>query len=317
MKRAATLHFFELLLILLKGKASIVDALHIMTRDGTEKHIKGSSSSLLLAMKKGKSLSESLRSINNGRIFFEPLYLTLIAAAELTGNIEAVLERIVIDLRRKQKAKEALVNILIYPSIIVVLAIIGSIIIIVKGVPAFVSNGFLLDGIVSEAIFGICMAATVLLFGGIVLFIVYFRIFNNDSPEFRIFYLLDFLLCSNVSLLEALTHCIISLGQTRYGNALVSIKKNIALGIPFSIAFAKAKHFSPYVLGWLSVAGMHGNICDICGNIKNYYAQKDNKTREIAAKLIEPMVIVLTGLYVLIIMVTAVLPILTSIGGSL
>ena len=317
MKRGATLHFSELLLVLLKGKISIIDALQILATEGTEKYIKDSSSSLLLAMKKGKSLSESLRYISNSRLFFEPLYLTLITAAELTGNIEAVLERIVIDQRRKQKAKETIINISIYPSIIVLLAIIGTAIIIIKGIPLFVSGGMLTGDTVSDAIFGICAAGAILVTGGIIIFTVYFKIFYNNSPEFRVFYLLDFLLCSNVSLLEALSHCIISLGQTKYGKALVNIKKDIASGLPFSMAFAKAKHFSPYVLGWLSVGGKHGNISEICGGIKEYYAQKDNNTREIAAKLIEPMIIMLTGFYVLIVMVTVVLPILTSIGGSL
>ena len=317
MKGAATLHFSELLLVLLKGKTSIVDALHILASEGTEKHIKDSSSSLLLAMKKGKGLSESLQSINKGRVFFEPLYLTLIAAAELTGNIEAVLERIVIDLRRKQRAKETVVSILIYPSIIVLLAIAGTIIIIAKGIPLFTSSGMISGDAVSDAIFGICAAGIVLLTGGAIIFTVYFKIFYNNSFEFRVFYLLDFLLCSNVSLLETLSQCIISLGQTKYGKALVNIKKDISSGIPFSTAFAKVKHFSPYVLGWLSVAGTHGNINEICGGIKDYYAQKDNKTREIAAKLIEPMIITLTGFYLLIVMATVVLPILTSIGGFL
>jgi type II secretory pathway component PulF len=62
---------------------------------------------------------------------------------------------------------------------------------------------------------------------------------------------------------------------------------------------------------------MHGNLSEICGNIRDYYAGRDNKTRELASKLIEPAVIMLTGLYVLIIMLTAILPILTYAGGVL
>ena len=315
MKQTATLLFSEMLLVLLKGKTGIVDALHILSSYGSEKHISDCSSSLLLTMKKGKSLSESLRNIHKSRVFFEPLYLTLIAAAELTGNVETVLERIVIDLRRKKKARETVINILIYPSIIILLAIIGSVIIIVKGIPLFVSGGLVSPGLVSGAVHGIGMAGAILLLGGCMLFIVYFNIFYNDSSEFRIFYLLDFLSQSKVSLLEALSQCIASLGQTKYGRALVIIKKDIASGISFSEAFAKTKQFSPYVLGWLSIAGKHGNIGNICGNIKDYYAQKDNRKREIASRLIEPLVIVFTGFYVLVVMVTVILPILTFTGG--
>ena len=317
MKHAVTLHFIELLLGLLKGKTSIVDALQILSRDDIEKNIRACSLVLLLAMNKGKSLSESLRNINRNKLFFEPLYLTLITAAELAGNIETVLERIVIDLKRKQKAKETVINILIYPSIIVLLAIAGTVIIIAKGIPFFVSGGLLSKDVISDAIFGTCMGGAVLLLGGGALFICYFKIFYNDSPEFKIFYLLNFLLQSNVNLPEALSHCILGLKQTKYGKSLVIIKKDIAAGLPFSTAFAKVKYFSPYVLGWLSIASSRGNISEICGNIRDYYADKDNKMRKIAEKLIEPMTIVLIGFYLLIVMATVVLPILTFTGGFL
>jgi type II secretory pathway component PulF len=108
-----------------------------------------------------------------------------------------------------------------------------------------------------------------------------------------------------------------SMAHTKYGNALIAIKKNITSGIPFHTAFAKITHFSPYVLGWLSVANTHGSINDICGNIRDHYALKDDKIREIATKLIEPAVIVLTGIYIFIIMVTVILPILTYAGGTI
>ena len=314
---SATLQFSELLLVLFKGKTGLVDALHILAGEGIERRIRDSAVSLLAAMKKGKGLSGGLRCINQGGVYFEPLYLTLIAAAEMTGSIEEVIERIVIDLRRKEKARENVINIMIYPSIIVLLAITGTILIIVKGIPVFISGGLLSQDAVTGAVRGICAAGAVLLIGGAALFTVYFRIFYYDSPELRIFYLLDFLLRSKVPLLEALSQCIISIKETKYGRALVAIKKDIASGIPFSAAFAKIKLFSPYILGWLTIADTHGNISEICGSIKDYFEHRDNKVREIAAKLIEPAVIVLTGLYVLIIVATVILPILTFSGGIL
>ena len=313
----ATLHFSELLLALIKGKTSLMDALHILAHEGIERPIKDSAFSLLVVMKKGKGLSESLRIIPKGKVFFDPLYLNLISAAELTGNIETVLERIVIDLQRKRQAKENAVNILVYPAAIVLLAIIGTVAIIAKGMPFFISGGLLTASAIKEAKLGIFFAGLVLLSGGFVLFFAYFKIFNDDSPESKIFYLLDFLLGSNVALLDALSQCFISLGQSKFGKAILTIKKDITSGKSFSGAFAKTKRFSAYVLGWLSIADKHGNLSDICGNISDYYSHKDCKKREVAAKLIEPAVIVLVGIYVLIIMTTVVLPLLNFSGGIL
>lgn len=316
-KSAVTLHFCELLLVLLKGKTSLMDALYILSKEGVEKQVRKSALSLLVTMKKGKGFSESLRIINEGKVFFEPVYLSLIAASELTGNIEAVLERIVVDMQRKKRTKENAINILIYPSIVVFLALAGTIALIVKGMPFLISGGLLSASVVTDAKIGIGIAGTVLLAGGAALFITYFKIFNYDLPEFRIFYLLDFLLKSNITLIEALSHCIVNMAKSKYGAALLNIKKDIVAGINFSAAFARTAYFPAYVLGWLSVADKHGNLDEICGNIKNYYERKDEKRRDAAAKLLEPAIIVLIGLYVLIIMLNVVLPILSYAGGIL
>ena len=300
----------------MKGKTSLFDSLCILARDDIEKEVRDSAISLLSSMKKGKGFSESLRCLKSGSVFFAPLYLALISAAELAGRLEAVLERIMIDLRRKQAARENAVNILIYPAIIVFLAVAGTIALIVKGMPLLISGGFISDDVVQDAKIGIGIAALVLLLGGGALFCVYFRIFCNDSVEFRIFYLLDFLLRSNVKLPEALSHCVMSTGGTKFRKALIGIKKDIVQGVPFSSAFGKTKYFSPYVCGWLSVADTYGSLVEISGYIRDYFDRKDSKIREIASRLLEPAVIVLTGSYVLIIMITVILPILTYTGGS-
>jgi len=314
---AAVLRFTELLLTLLKGKTSLLDALYILARDGIEKGVRDSAVSILSSMKKGRGFSESIGRVKSGKVVFAPLYLTLVSAAEAAGSLEAVLERIVSDLRRKQTARENMVNILIYPAIIVFLAVAGTIAIIVKGMPLLISEGFLSPGVVQDAKSGIGLAASVLLSGGGALFIVYFRIFYDDSPEFRIFYLLHFLLKSNVTLPAALSHCAAGMGDKKFRRALITIKKDIAQGIPVSSAFARTRLFSSYVRGWLSVADMHGSLSAISGSIRDYFERRDNKSREIAARLMEPAVIILTGSYVLIIMITVILPILTYSGGIL
>jgi type II secretory pathway component PulF len=87
--------------------------------------------------------------------------------------------------------------------------------------------------------------------------------------------------------------------------------------VSFSEAFAKTRCLSPYVLGWLSIADINGSLNEVSGSIRDYYLRKETKIRETAARLIEPAVIVLVGFYVLIIMVTVILPILSYAGGVL
>ena len=318
MKRmTATLHFIELLLALIKGNTGLVDALHILAREGIEKPVRKSAAVLLLLMKKGRRFSESLQFIKDEKVYFSPMYITLIAAAELTGTVDNVFERIADDLRRKQQASENAVNILMYPLVIIIIAITGTVLLIAKGMPIFIAGGFLSGGVLADAVNGIIAAGFVLLLGGTALFITYYRVFYLDSPEFRIFYMLDLLLQNNISLPDALSQCIAGMSNTKYGKALITIKKDIVSGVPFSRAFFTLPRLSPYVNGWLAVADMHGNVGEICGNIKDFYAKKDTRKRETFARLIEPAVIVLTGCYLLILILTVILPVLTYAGGIL
>jgi len=316
-REKATLHFIQMLLSLLKGKTGLMDALYILSGEGIEGPVRESAVSLLSVMKKGNSFSESLRIANNGKISFEPMYLSLITAAEATGSIDGVLERIAGDLERRQAAKENVQGILVYPCIVIAAAIAGTVFIMAKGFPVFMESGMLREDFLPDAVSGIILAGVFLLSGGGLLFMVHYRIFYSDSPEYSIFHILDFLLKSSITLTDALSYCILSVKNPKYARALVMIKKDVASGVPFSSAFENAKLFPPYVCGWLSVADTNGSIAEICGNISGYYAQKDAKLRNIAAKLTEPAIIVLVGFYILVIMLSVVLPILTYAGGIL
>jgi type II secretory pathway component PulF len=159
-------------------------------------------------------------------------------------------------------------------------------------------------------IFGVVFAGVFLFIAGGVLFFVYFRLFGNDSPEYRVFYLLSLLLENHIPLGEALTQCVINMGETRYGRALAAIKNDIVSG-----AFSKSALFSSYISGWLSVADANGNIDEACRNIALFFQQRDERVRNMAAKCIEPAVIIITGIYLLILIQTVILPVLTHAGG--
>ena len=310
-----TLHFTELLLALIKGNTGLVDALNILSRKGIERQVSEIAHTLLIFMKRGFGFSESLKLIHKGKVYFNSMYITLIAAAELTGSIDNVLEQIANDLLRKKQAAEIAFNIMIYPVIVILTAITGTVLLIFKGMPLFIAGGYISGEIISKTVNGIIIAGIVLFSGGAALFIAYFRIFFLDSNEYRIFYMMDFLLKNNVTMLDTLTQCIIGINNAKYAAALESIKKDIINGAPFSKAFCKLPKLSPYVTAWLSVADMHGNVVEICGNITKYYEKEEIKKREVFTRLIEPTVILLTGSYLIILILTVIMPILTLAGG--
>jgi type IV pilus assembly protein PilC len=233
----------------------------------------------------------------------------------MTGSIETVLEKILLDLRRKQQSREMIVNVMVYPALIVTAALAGTIALLVKGIPLFVRAGMLSGAFLDTAFFGIVFAGVFLFIAGGVLFFIYFRLFGSDSPEYRVFYLLSLLLENHIPLGEALTQCVINMGETRYGRALAAIKNDIVSGVRFSLAFSKSALFSSYISGWLSVADANGDIHGACRNIALFFQQRDERIRNMAGKCIEPAVIIITGVYLLILVQTVILPVLTHAGG--
>jgi type II secretory pathway component PulF len=312
-----TARFVDMLLALIRGNMSLADALHIMSREGIETAIRESAEELLAVTGKGRSLSAGMSMLKTGKVRFPPLYLTLIRAAELTGSIEGVLAGIREDMERKQAARELITTVMIYPLFIIAVAFIGTVVIIVKGIPVFADAGFLSGAVPGNAVSGVIFAGVFLLASGTLLLLVCCRIFGEDSVEYRIFYLIAFLLQNNISLPDALSQGIIAMEGTKQGKALAGVKKDIVAGVRVSRAFSRSGIVSPYITGWLTAADGSGDLAASCKTISEFFRRRDNRKRERAAKFIEPAAIVITGLYLLILILTVIIPILTHAGALL
>jgi type II secretory pathway component PulF len=268
-------------------------------------------------MKKGMLFSDSLAAAGRNLRRLNRLYITLIRSAEMTGTIERVLTDILDDIRRKQKAGEQLVALLVYPVIIIVIALAGTGAVIFKGIPLFMQTGFISEEIINSAISGVAAAGIFLLVGSGMMAVLFYLVFLKESPEYKVFYILSFLLKAGIPLNDALSQCIESLGDTRQGRALLVIKKEITGGGRLCHAFARGALFSPYIINWLSIADENGRLDEICRNIAEYLQQKNAHRRELAVRCMEPAAIIVTGIYLLILVQNVILPLLAHAGGIL
>ncbi|GHV88912.1 type IV pilin biogenesis protein [Spirochaetia bacterium] len=316
-RNSRTIQFVDMLHSLVKGNTGLVDALHILAGKGIDPAVRICAQKIRAVMEKGRSFSDGLEAVSGGAVYFAPLYRTLINAAENTGTINTVLEVILADLKRKQQARENLLGVMVYPAIIITIAFAGTLVLLFKGIPMFIEAGLVTEAVVDSAVSGIAAAGIFLFITGGVLFAVYYQIFGRDSPENKVFYLLSFLLQNNISVHDALSQCIASVGVSKHGKALVSIKKDNESGVRLPEAFGKHPVFPAYISGWLAIAGENGNMAGVCGTIYAHFQERDARVRAIAAKCIEPAIIIITGIYLLIVIQAVILPILTRAGGIL
>ncbi len=86
-------------------------------------------------LERGLNLSDALAKHSN---VFSQLYIDLIRVAELTGNLEATLQQLAVYLRRDLNTLRRLRSALIYPTVILLLAVGVVIILVVFALPAFV-----------------------------------------------------------------------------------------------------------------------------------------------------------------------------------
>jgi type IV pilus assembly protein PilC len=316
-RRQNTLNFLDMLHMLVKENTGLIDALRVMSAEGIEPGTRGTAENILDSMKRGKSFPDGISLLPADSFILDPLYVSLLRAAEATGTISEILGSITADLKRKDSARRSVLNIMAYPAVIVALACLGTLALIFKGIPLFASAGFLSENALETAKYGMAFAGVFLLASAALMASVFYRVFWRDSPQFKIFYLFSFLLRGNIPLLEALSQCISSFGVSREGRALLAVKNEITRGTQFHKAFGKSGLASPYITGWLSIASENGDLEGACHRIAGYFSARDAQRREMASRFAEPLAIALTGIYLLILIETAILPILTRAGGIL
>jgi type IV pilus assembly protein PilC len=243
------------------------------------------------------------------------MYQGLIRSAERTGRVDAALVRIAGDLERKIKARETIMAAMMYPAAIAVIAFAGTAILIYKGIPFFADSGILSGFFLTQAVTSVVFAGIFLLTAGTFLAFACYKAFIRESACFRIFYELSFLLEGDISLPEALTYCVMTAGENKWGRALAFVKKDIISGGRVAAAFEATGIFPAYITGWLNIGDKNGEIKTVCRRIAEYYQIRDERRREVVIRCIEPLFIVITGVYLLILIQGIILPILTRAGG--
>ena len=130
------LAFNQELVVLLKSGMPIVPVLdaileHRRKAGGTFAQVLGQ---VREDVKGGAALSTALE--RHGRLF-PPLYLASVRAGERTGEVPQTIRRYILFLKRSEELRKKLISALIYPSILVVVAVLAIMLLLIYVVPTF------------------------------------------------------------------------------------------------------------------------------------------------------------------------------------
>ena len=257
---------------------------------------------------------------------FDNIYINMIKAGEMSGKLDDFLLRLVISLEKTEKIKAGVKSAMMYPTILLITAIIVIGIMMVFVVPVFADmfkGGTLPKPTqIVMAISDFCRdpAGGGVLAGGLVALIVMtktlsariyrFRRFLNatqlkipalgdmvqKSALAKIAMIQGNLAAAGVAVLDSLDISAEATDNLVIKEALLEVKKGVYSGEPLSALFRKYKSLFPMTYTELIAVGEEtGNMEEMFGSIAGYYEQEFDAAVENLTAMLEPIMIVFMG----------------------
>lgn len=274
------------------------------------------------------------------RNIFDSLYVNMIRVGETGGVLTTVLERIALYLEKSEKLKQKVQAAMIYPAVVVSMAMMITVVLLVKVVPTFSqiydSLGQKLP-LMTQILINISKTLQhqllFLIAGGFVIFVLFVQYRKTPAGSLQIDSLLlklpvfGDLICkvavsrfcrtfstlsqSGVPILEGLE----IVGKT-CGNRVIEllvddIKASVREGESVAAPLAKSKVFPPMVTRMIAIGEKSGQLEKMMTKVAEFYDDQVDTAVEGLTKLIEPLIIGFLGIVVGFIVVALFMPILS------
>jgi len=287
----------------------------------------------------GLSLSEALSKQPN---VFSPFFINMVRAGESSGNLDEILDRVAIYMEKTIALIRKVKSSLIYPAVVVTMAILITTFLIVKVVPTFESifatigvtlplptlilikishivRGYLLFVIIGLVIGSISLSQVVKTDKGRLAFDTFLLKIPVIGPLLRKVAIARFartlstLQKSGVSILTALEIVGKTSGNRVIEAAVLKTKMSIKEGESIAQPLTASKVFPPMVTRMISVGEQTGKLEEMLGKVADFYESEVDAAVSGLTSLIEPLIIAFLGIVVGGIVVSMFLPIVKLI----
>ncbi len=283
----------------------------------------------------GLSLSEALSKQPN---VFSPFFINMVRAGESSGNLDEILDRVAIYMEKTIALIRKVKSSLIYPAVVVTMAILITTFLIVKVVPTFESifatigvslplptlilikishivRGYLLFVIIGLVIGSISLSQLIKTDKGRLAFDTFLLKIPVIGPLLRKVAIARFartlstLQKSGVSILTALEIVGKTSGNRVIEAAVLKTKMSIKEGESIAQPLTASKVFPPMVTRMISVGEQTGKLEEMLGKVADFYESEVDAAVSGLTSLIEPLIIAFLGVVVGGIVVSMFLPI--------
>lgn len=277
--------------------------------------------------------------------YFDRLYVNLVQAGEQGGVLESLLDKLATYMEKTQMIKKKVKGALMYPAIVVTVAVALIILMMMFVLPAFkevyAGMGAKLPGLTqwlmdtSDAF----VANGVYIIGGIIIFVWGTMAFYKRSFEFQkrvdamllkapIFgpivqkstiarwgRTLSTLFTAGVPLVEALDSVGGASGNIIYEQATQKIRAQVEQGASLTSCMMKADIFPNMFLQMAAIGEESGSLDDMLDKASSYYEEEVDTAVETLSSMMEPLIMLVLGSIVGVILIGMYLP-LFNLGNA-
>ena len=328
--------FTRQLSALIGGGLPLDKSLKLIGNQSKNGHLKNQVLTLSSRIEEGFSFTEALKEFPQS---FDNLYISLISAGEAAGDMSGKLEKTASYLERRSKIQQDIIGALIYPLVLIILALVIVGLLLVFVVPNVVNQFDTLNQqlplltrvliSISDFLSGpaiwISLAILILLLGisrligrnkirflfeKHILKIPLINSFLINANLARFTSSLSILRNSNVPIIEAL-----NISTSTISNSFLKGKMNEALskvseGDSLAKSLNKVQEIPLLVIQMIDSGERSGELDSMLTKAAEYLDQDFQQSTKIAMNLLEPMVVVLMGSIVASIVVAVLLPLI-------
>ena len=321
---------------LLDANTPIVDALEITAKQLKNKDLIYVLFSLKEDIIQGKRLGNSMKKFPS---IFSDTYISMVTAGDSSGNLDVVFSRLADYLEESASIRQKVLSALTYPLILVAFSIIVIMSLLVFVLPQVV-NQFIKAGaelpLITKILLGISSniipITIVITLSGIGLYLLYknyTKTLNNkikahkkilELPFLGNFLLnselekfsstMELLLASGTNLDVALEECSNVFSNKYLANIIINSKKDVMEGKDFINSLKQDAALPDIFIQLVSSGYRSGNLVKMFNKVAQFMKSEIESKRSIFLSLLEPIVIIFMGGFIMMIVLAILIPIM-------
>lgn len=309
---------------ILRAGVSVIKALEMLSEQTENKHLAQALKNVQSSVEKGENLADSMKKEKG---VFPPLLISMVAAGEASGNLEAAIDRMSVQFEKDDKLKGMVKKAMMYPIVLCFVAIGVVIVMLAYVIPNFQDMFDQLDSqlpLATRLVIGMSDAVInywYIILAFVVLFVVLFKMYKEtdagkhtlDSlvlkiPVFgvlstktacaRFARTMSTLIQAGMPMMDALDIVAGTMNNVLFKDALIKVKNGVSLGLDMSGQLKSTGIFPAMVVHMVNIGEETGNLEGMLVNIANYYDEEVELTTQQATALMEPLIIVVMALIV-------------------